>query len=771
MKKTIKPLLLASILFMLTSSLTAQTSETVSVKLQAATVASPPSITISWAAVSGATPTGFTIYRKLKTGTSWGPAIATLGGSATSYLDTPVSVNTAYEYKVTRTATIGATTYTGYGYISTGINLAAVANRGILLLVIDSTFVSTLSTEISTYIADIKADGWRVKTDYVGRTASVATVKNHILKLYGEDSANTKAVILLGHVPVPYSGNFAPDGHGDHIGAWPADVYYGDINGTWTDVSVNNTSASRTQNDNIPGDGKFDQTYVPDGTVELQVGRVDLANMPAFSTKTELQLMQDYFAKDHDYRVKNYTTVQRGLVDDNFGYFGGEAFAANGWRNIAPIVGSSNVSSLDYISTLKTSSYQWAYGCGGGSYTSAGGIGNTDSFVNNSIKATFSILFGSYFGDWDASNCFLRAPLCSGTTLTNVWGGRPNWFFHHMAMGENIGYSTNVSQNNASLYAPTGFYARAIHQALMGDLTLRNDVIKPASNVTSTPQFGSGKLKWNKTTDTVLGYNVYVSNGDSVYTKLNDSVITDSTYTYACLPYATNHLYVKAVKLHTSPSGTYYNESAGVLKQLTSFVNAVVSNGAVEGKKIKYMHGYDTCNAYTHIYKWYFGDGTTSTQRNPTHAYASYGSYTVSLVVKNGCQTDSQSAVYNFPPPLLTNSVDGAEPVADEMETSLANGGTEEVEETLGLKDALSANGILTTYPNPSSGVFTVAMVNNAAQITTLRIYDITGKKVVEMSVNAPSTEVNITKQAKGIYYLVVADAKGQRYYQKIVLQ
>lgn len=360
---------------MLIGSLTAQTSETVSVKLQATTVASPPSITISWAAVSGATPTGFTIYRKLKTGTSWGSAIATLGGSATSYLDTPVSVNTAYEYKVTRTATIGTTTYTGYGYINTGINLAAVANRGILLLVIDSTFVSTLSTEISNYIADMKADGWRVKTDYVGRTTSVATVKNHILKLYSEDSANTKAVMLLGHVPVPYSGNFAPDGHGDHIGAWPADVYYGDVNGTWTDATVNNTAASRPQNDNIPGDGKFDQTYVPDGTVELQVGRIDLANMPAFSTKTELQLMQDYFAKDHDYRVKNYTTIQRGLVDDNFGYFGGEAFAANGWRNIAPIVGSSNVSSLDYISTLKSSSYQWAYGCGGGSYTSAGEIG------------------------------------------------------------------------------------------------------------------------------------------------------------------------------------------------------------------------------------------------------------------------------------------------------------------------------------------------------------------------------------------------------------
>lgn len=773
MKKFIKAFTLFSCLLALSFQLTAQTSQTVSVQLSATVVATPPSITLSWAAVSGATPTGFTIYRKLKTGTSWGSAIATLGGSATSYLDTPVSVNTSYEYKVVRTATIGSTTYTGYGYINTGIELAAVINRGILLLVMDSTFASTRSLQLSaeSYIADMKADGWRIKTFYVSRTATAASVKSTIVSAYNTDPTNTKAVMLLGHVPVPYSGNFAPDGHGDHVGAWPADVYYGDMNGTWTDATVNNTAASRPQNDNIPGDGKFDQTYIADGTAELQVGRIDLANMPAFSTKTEAQLLEDYLTKNHDYRVKNYTTIQRGLVDDNFGYFGGEAFGANGWRNISPIVGSSNVSSLDYISTLKNSSYQWAYGCGGGSYTSAGGIGNTDSFVNNSIKSTFSILFGSYFGDWDATNCFLRAPLCSGTTLTNVWGGRPNWFFHHMALGENIGYSTNVSQNNASLYAPTGIFARGVHQALMGDLTLRNDVIKPVSNVTSTPMFGSGKLKWNKTTDSVLGYNVYVNNGDSVFTKLNGSILTDSTYTYSCLPYSTNHLYVKAVKLQTTPSGSYYNESSGVVKQLTSFVNAVISNGAIEGKKIKYMHGYDTCNAYTHTYKWYFGDGNTSTLRNPTHAYASYGSYTVSLVVSNGCQTDSQSTVYNFPPPLLTPSIDGSEPAVDEMDAMLTNAAKESIEEVLTTEGITPAIGIVSAYPNPTDGVLNISLLTSTNALKNVKAYTTDGRKVFDEAVTGTTTAIDLSRQSKGTYFIIITDDSNQRFYQKVILK
>ena len=89
----------------------------------------------------------------------------------------------------------------------------------------------------------------------------------------------------MGNIPVPYSGDIAPDEHPNHTGAWPADVYYGDMDGTWTDQSanyqqtVNSDPADRARLSNTPGDGKFDQT-TPPSAVELQVGRVDLAGMP-----------------------------------------------------------------------------------------------------------------------------------------------------------------------------------------------------------------------------------------------------------------------------------------------------------------------------------------------------------------------------------------------------------------------------------------------------------------------------------------------------------
>src|SRR5207248_1934476 len=153
-----------------------------------------------------------------------------------------------------------------------------------------------LATEITRLIKDIEGDGWEVIRHDVLRTGSVTHIKDLIVSDYWLDSANTKAVFLLGHVPVPYSGNINPDGHGDHLGAWPADCYYADVDGTWTDNAVNSTTASPPRTQNIPGDGKFDQSIVP-SNLELQVGRVDFNNMPSFST-SEQQLLKNYLDKD-----------------------------------------------------------------------------------------------------------------------------------------------------------------------------------------------------------------------------------------------------------------------------------------------------------------------------------------------------------------------------------------------------------------------------------------------------------------------------------------
>ncbi len=529
----------------------AQVAADYAVQVTATVQTAPPQIALSWGSYSGATQ--YVVSRKTWTATTWGTAIATLAGSATGFTDTNVTAGTSYEYRVTRQASVS-----GYGYVASGISLPLVEDRGTVILVVDSTYASDLAAELDLLQQDVVGDGWSVIRHDVLRTASVPSVKALIKADYLAAPTRVKTVFLFGHVPVPYSGQLAPDGHPDHIGAWPADLYYGDMDGVWTDT-VNYGGTGRQSN--VPGDGKFDQTSAP-GLVELAVGRVDLANMPAFGPKTERDLLGQYLDKDHAFRHAVWTLPARGLIDDNFGAFGGEAFASTGWRAFSAFFGRPNVFALDWFTTLANNGYLWAYGCGGGNYTGASGVGSTSNFVSTDTKVAFTFLFGSYFGDWDVSNNFLRAPLATRTYgLTCAWAGRPAWYVHHMAMGETIGYGARVSQNSSGAQ---------VHIALMGDPTLRLTPVAPVSNLTVNPGFHTAALAWTASPEAVDGYHVYRSpNPGGPFSRVTSSPLGSTSFTDSGVPGGPWTYMVRAVKLETSASGSYGNASQGVFASTT----------------------------------------------------------------------------------------------------------------------------------------------------------------------------------------------------------
>jgi len=539
-------------------SIHAQVTSDYAVQLNVTTQVSPPVIRLHWKKLTGIS--GYTIFRKAKDDISW----TTIGTATTTdsvYNDQAVIVDSSYEYLVL--ANGGAN---GTGYIYAGIKSPAIHNHGTMILLVDSLFIDSCKGQIAQLMSDLRADGWALIRHDIARTAPVPSVKSLIQSDYSSHPG-TNGLLLLGHIPVPYSGDLNPDGHPDHLGAWPADAYYADMNGLWTDNSLLDTAASRTQNRNKPGDGKFDQTILP-SDLELQTGRIDFANMPAIS-RTEVRMMQNYLYKDHVYKMDSLAVIRKGVIDDNFGAFNGEAFAANAWRMFPTVVGPANILSADFETILKDSAYQWAYGCGGGSYTTASGIGATADFNTGAVKGIFTMMFGSYFGDWDAQNNFLRAPLCAAEpALTSCWAGRPNWFFHHMSLGETIGYSTRLSQNNSiALYSPTNYGAYWVHAALMGDPSLRNDYIKPSSNftITSLPNQGA-TLSWNASPDPlVIGYYVYrCDSAWGSYTRLS-SMLTTTSYADTKGSNGKKFYLVRPVKLQQGFSGGYYNLGLGIL--------------------------------------------------------------------------------------------------------------------------------------------------------------------------------------------------------------
>lgn len=549
--------------FLLPLFVNAQVSQDVTVPLTATVSQSPVSVLIEWPNPTGG---NLLLLRRTKgqSGTQWISLINATGSTLTSYNDQNVVAGQTYEYALRRT-----TTFDAFGYAHVAVHAPATDSRGKVMIVIDSTNASALAFELDRLKNDMIGDGWQVITRQIGSNATVTSIKSMIGTAYSLDPQGLKQVLLIGSVPVPYSGNTAWDGHGDHQGAWPADVYYGDLYGLWTDVTVNNITPSRPANQNVPGDGKFDQSYIP-SIVELAVGRVDFRKIdaPAFGETDATGLIRRYLDKNHAWRTGAYEVEQRALVDDNFGYFGGEAFAANGYRNAYPVVGPANIVNTDFFNNTNPQTWLIGYGCGGGHYQGAGGVGSSSNFATDTINIVFSNLFGSYFGDWDhESNPFMVAALASrGGILTCSWAGRPHQFYQALASGETMGYcireTHNAQYNNGFVNT---FGRSGAHITLLGDPTLRVNVVAPPSGVQAESICGNVHVSWQPSVKGVDGYLVYRSlSADGPFIRISSQTVTDTVFTDFNPVEGTLYYQIRAVmKTANAGGGIYTNNSTG----------------------------------------------------------------------------------------------------------------------------------------------------------------------------------------------------------------
>jgi hypothetical protein len=556
----------------------AQSSRDYTVQARVVVSKTPPSISLRWPKIASGV-TRYNIYRKAKDESSWGAKKYTADGLDTMWTDTNVVVGKVYEYNIQRVGT-----YNGNTYILSGIDVPVIHNRGNALVLIEKDLATAVAAEFDAYLKDIAADGWKVYALQVSKTDSVQFVKREI-KRFHKFSGGLKSLIIIGHVPVPYSGNFGadpyytvpPDGHPDHVGCWPTDTYYAIDFDEWAD-GESNTVGSRAENKNLPGDSKFDNIEIP-GSVRFYTGRVDLSNMPKFALN-EAELTKQYFKKAHDFRYKITQTVEKGVIDENFDAATYGAFASTGWRNFSVMFGPKNIIEADLLTTCATENLLFSYGAGGGSYTSCGGVGTTDDFTTKKA-AVFNMLFGSYFGDWDIANNILRAPLAASENgLTNAWSGRPYWQNHPMALGDPIGYCALLTQNNTTTYSYNVF-ANIVSINLMGDPTLRLHMIEPPTKLMTTAKTNNTEvdLSWTASKEAgILGYYIYRSSSPyGNYFPINSTPLSATTYTDKAPFQGTNYYLVKTVKLTQSASGTYYNTSHGTGANISGITGQAAS--------------------------------------------------------------------------------------------------------------------------------------------------------------------------------------------------
>ena len=157
----------------------------------------------------------------------------------TGWTDENLGSKTAYEYKVQRHRKeddsvppnfyfTSANTATGYVYAGVDVPLddpdSTIESPGTVMLVIDITLTGMVPDEMDRLEDDLRAEGWDVLKIYVSphddlnpqsaeNLANIESKRNEIIEAYEDPNIDLTAVLLLGHVPIPMSGNSSPDGH------------------------------------------------------------------------------------------------------------------------------------------------------------------------------------------------------------------------------------------------------------------------------------------------------------------------------------------------------------------------------------------------------------------------------------------------------------------------------------------------------------------------------------------------------------------------------
>jgi formylglycine-generating enzyme required for sulfatase activity len=508
---------------------------------------------------------------------TWGAPLAVVAPEAGSFIDGTVEIGKSYEYKVvvqpgTKSDNIHDANWASDGdYAVCGIEVPLQEGRGNMLLLVDSSQAPRLQDELRILKGDLAGDGWNVVYDEASPADTVVSVKKNIAAHHLEHPI--ALLFLLGRIPVPYSGPFdgatedschPPDGHPDHNGAWPADTFYQDMAGDWPDERTGSAAHLMAERMvNRPHDGKYDPFSVPHD-ISFGGGRVDVSNMPAFP-QGETELLRQYLTKCHNFKSGALAPPSNMLVTDI--EWNGTRLPEAAWR-LASVVGPDEFWRGPW-STLSAHEFLFAFGAGGGYTEGANWVGTTTDYVQAEHKAVFQLLYGSYFGDWDLTNNYLRAPLCSSSFgLATAWACPPQLPLDAMAIGEPIGACAKPWVNDYIFEVEADRSpddsANTVH-TILGDPSLRLNYPKPVSDVTASRKGRSIVVSWVPSPEPgITRQYVYRSRNEfGDYERITSlapgkRVFVDKTASDRECFYM-----VRAVKLSQTPSATYYNASIG----------------------------------------------------------------------------------------------------------------------------------------------------------------------------------------------------------------
>jgi hypothetical protein len=521
---------------------------------------------------------GYQIHRRAWGSLSWGAPIANLPAGSTSFLDSSVVAGQLYEYQVRKPR---SNTITATGYVTAGLDVDRSEYRGRVILLIDSSLTIPLAAEIQRLTDDLTGDGWWVFPLNVARGSgwtdggAAPGIRGQIQNLYNLAPANDKPkqLIILGHVPVPRAGldAFPPDDHEENRGAYGADSYYAELDGTWTDTGTSPANL-RPFHANVPGDGLWDQDFLP-SSLELGFGRIDFFDLNnALSAQSELQLLRRYLDKNHAFRHRSngFVVPARGaFVED--GYVDTAEMA---WRTLPGIFGAAQSTNVRFA-TIDAAGGPEAWVGSTGPYAlflQTARVPDIGLLQQNGAKAVIAASDQSYFGLWAEPNQAIRATIgVTGLSLAFLWNVGPKYVLSDLSMGLPLGDATRRSTEHSRdvllferperIYDDFRVYRRTNMQ-LIGDPTLRLFQIAPPTGGNLTSGVNQAALSWTASSDPrVVGYHVYRHIARvGRYTRLTTQPLAGTQFVDSSPPAGAIYQ-VRAIVAEVTGGGRFFNAS------------------------------------------------------------------------------------------------------------------------------------------------------------------------------------------------------------------
>ena len=357
---------------------------------------------------------------------------------------------------------------------------------GRLAVVVEDGLYPSIEPKLLRWVGGLQAEGWTVLLTRFG-AGTPHQLRSYLRARFRERALGGLAgALFVGDLPyVLYELNQSWDGKTSEYEDFPCDLFFMDLDGTWSDVK--NDGAVQ------PGNGKYD-TRAGDQGLEIWVGRLQTGNLPCLGA--EAGIFNNYFEKNRAFRAGKLVTAPAALVYDDDDW---ATMAADDKANLkkilagtAAISGPEATTAADYMTRrmpanlefMFTRSHGWP---GGHGYYRAGKTAFERVVCGDYLTIDPKALFYSFFV---CSGCDFTAPdnlggvaafnaqsglLSYGSTKTGgIW--LDGTLFDALAAGGTFGSSFlewfNAVQAGYPSFAPRWWYG----MVLLGDATLRPTV-------------------------------------------------------------------------------------------------------------------------------------------------------------------------------------------------------------------------------------------------------------------------------------------------------